>query len=285
MKTFEDLVYICSFDKLFYELKENIYDYKIGQYKLLEKAYFDNLKSENFVQSTVGKDKENIINTDVRSSKIHKNPNIRIDAKCLTEYKTFLDNKTIKPLKDSLECDFNYDSKINLIKYEVGDHFNEFHYDSLKDNEIATILIFPPKYMIGEFTGGDLIFKIENEEYRVEPSKFEDKFVCVIFGKILHKCEPITSGTRYVIKNTIISTLPDIISDEKIFKLKDIEENIININDEYLKNKIIHNKTQINEHNDKLIKLIIEYTEIQKTYLLDNQPESLDIFDKYTKNK
>jgi hypothetical protein len=109
-----------------------------------------------------------------------------------------------------------------LIKYEEGDHFNEFHYDTRKNKEIATVLIYPP---YNTFTGGDLVFKINDKLFALNTSSFsKTEFTIVIFTDILHKCEPITSGTRYVFKTSIISSMPKILSDDLKFTLEKLEK-------------------------------------------------------------
>jgi hypothetical protein len=94
--------------------------------KPLDKSYFDMLIPEKFVQSNVSKSNKNIIDTSVRQSKIYKDCELEIHSKY--EYTRIINTKKIKPLQNSLECDISYD--ISLLKYDEGDHFNEFHYDT-----------------------------------------------------------------------------------------------------------------------------------------------------------
>lgn len=287
MTSFDDYVHLCSIDdlnvKIMEKYKESYYNNQgiISGYTLkekdLNKTFFDNLTPDKFIQSTVGKEKENIINTNIRSSKIYKNIDVRIRSKYGYElYSGAINTKNIKPLKDSLDCSFTYN--FDLIKYESGDHFNEFHYDTFRDNNVATILIFPPKSLCGTYTGGDLVFKINEIEYRIEPSKFNDiygdKFMCVIFGYVLHKCEHITSGIRYVIKSNIKSKLPDILSDTNKFKLDIIEKNIDN--DDFIIKQKEHIKIQLEKEKEKLKDLIIKYNNIKLKYVLENLPDKLE---------
>jgi hypothetical protein len=117
--------------------------------------------------------------------------------------------------------------------------------------------------MTGRYTGGDLVFKINDIEYRVEPSKFDDKFMCVIFGKVLHKCEPVTSGTRYVIKSSIKAKLPDVLSEQKKIKLSELNEFSDNTSEDYIQQKINETETKLDEYKSKLKNIIKEYYEIK----------------------
>jgi len=283
MTDFSDFVHICPIDKLRAKLVENydepIYDTHGKKYgttfkvRDLDKKFFDSLNPEKFVQSSVGKGKEDVINTNIRSSKIYKNINIRIESKYgYADYTPKLNISNIKPLKDNLECGFT--SQFDLIKYESGDHFNEFHYDTFKDNNVATLLIFPPKSICGEFTGGDLVFKINDEEYRIETNKFDDNFMCVIFCNVLHKCEAVTSGTRYVIKSNIKAELPNILSDENKFKI-DIIDKSINDDDFIIKQKKAA-EIQLEKDEKKLKEIIIKYNNIKMNYMIENLPDTLE---------
>jgi hypothetical protein len=77
---------------------------------------------------------------------------------------------------------------------------------------IGTALIFPPN-TINQFTGGELVFKVNEDDqeltYKVNPATFT-QWTLVTFGKLLHKANPVTSGTRYVIKGEIWSMFPNI---------------------------------------------------------------------------
>jgi hypothetical protein len=107
-------------------------------------------------------------------------------------------------------------SNMKLIRYQEGDHFDTFHYDTFKAYKnasmIGTALIFPPN-TINQFTGGELVFKVDEDDqeltYTVNPASFT-QWTLVTFGKLLHKANPITSGIRYVIKGEIWSMFPNI---------------------------------------------------------------------------
>jgi len=206
-----DYVYIGSLSEMGFKVVEK------NKLEPIDSTYFKQLNQTNFIKSTVSKSNHNIIDENVRSSKIYKKCPIEVKSTSYECYSTKIDLKKIKPLKNSLECSINY--KFDLIKYEEGDHFNEFHYDTFKDGNVATILIFVPS----EYTGGDLIFKIGETEHIIKTDEFKET-TCVIFGNVLHKCTPITHGIRYVIKGTIKAELPEILSDIKKFKLEQIED-------------------------------------------------------------
>jgi hypothetical protein len=240
-----------------------------GEYRTLyvDKMFFDNLNDSHFKQSTVGKSKQEIIDVNVRSSKILKSSNISINNK------EYINLKIVKLLQKHLNCKVSYSLK--LLKYDQGDHFNEFHYDTLNKNNVATMLIFPPKKFTPDYTGGDLVFKLpdSDNEFRVEPSQFNsDDYTIIIFNDILHKCEPVLSGTRYVFKTIIEASFPNILDTSLSFKLSDV--NLIDgkINDEKIKRI---NEVRIRENLKKKegikSKMIKFYTK-----LTDNILESIE---------
>ena len=285
MSDFSDYVHICILDELNFKLiekyNEPYYD-KTGKYngytlreRDLDKTFFDNIPQEKFVQSQVGKGKNDLIDTNIRSSKIIKDINVRIKS----VYELYTDKiniQKIKPLKDNLECKFTY--HYDLIKYEEGDHFNEFHYDTFENDNVATLLIFPPKKMCGDFTGGDLVFKINEQEYRVEPSKFDitygDKFVCVIFGRVLHKCESVLSGIRYVFKTNIEADLPNILSDVNKFKIDIIDKSFEN--NEFIIKQKEQNIIQLEIEEKNLKELLTKYYDIKMNLMIENLPDNLE---------
>ena len=90
MSDFSDYVHICILDELNFKLiekyNEPYYD-KTGKYngytlreRDLDKTFFDNIPQEKFVQSQVGKGKNDLIDTNIRSSKIIKDINVRIKS-------------------------------------------------------------------------------------------------------------------------------------------------------------------------------------------------------------
>ena len=212
--------------------------------------YIDHIKTDEkaWVPLTVGKktsDKD-VLDTSVRSSmtlnkkySINKkydsryyygdddednyyNYNTRQTIHIVDNYDTENDNSiSILPMKPE-DTRFNTDaqfcgiSNMKLIRYQEGDHFGEFHYDTLKAYKeasmIGTALIFPPN-TINQFTGGELVFKVDEDDqeltYTINPATFT-QWTLVTFGKLLHKANPVTSGTRYVIKGEIWSMFPNI---------------------------------------------------------------------------
>ena len=289
--TFEDHVFIGSLKDIESKIEESYKEvYTSGSYSFrqrpLETSYFKNLNQSKFVQSTVAKANRDIIKPETRSSKIFKNCGIKVSLN--NYYKRNIDTTKVKPLKSSLHC--NYASNFDLIKYEVEDHFNEFHYDTMKPGIVATILIFPPSSLTeSEYTGGDLVFKIDNVEHTIVTSEFKE-LTCIIFGPVLHKCTPVTSGTRYVFKGAIKASLPKVLSVENQFSIEKIEstklseidyndsfkeqkQNLRDIIDEYYKNKIKYvnkhlpekldpNVNELDDFNDKEFQ--IKYIEARR---------------------
>lgn len=98
-----------------------------------------------------------------------------------------------------------YKTKFELLKYNVGGFFLK-HKDRLMSKETDfylhthMCLLYPPK-TLSEYEGGEIIFyDEENNEYLLEPSKFE-KWTFVLFEqKTLYEVKPITKGIRYVFK-------------------------------------------------------------------------------------
>jgi hypothetical protein len=159
-------------------------------------------------------------NPAVRSSKI--NSNIRAVFDYYYERKVFYINNESCLLIDNDLIKFDTTSLVNgishfkIIRYDEGEHFDEFHYDTKNADysakTIGTALLFPPAD-ISPFTGGDLVFKIEEGDQvslqTIHPSKFTE-WTLITFGHLLHKCTPVLSGTRYVFKAEIWSMYPDI---------------------------------------------------------------------------
>ena len=128
------------------------------------------------------------------------------------EFSQFLFAKGKMPYLDTALC--------KLMRYKEGQHFDTFHFDTLKGSQCGTFLCVLP----GGFEGGDLVFSLGEEEFVVRTSMFEQPMV-ITFGQILHKCTPITSGVRYVIKTTLESSL-DVFGEthQKSFTMKMVDE-------------------------------------------------------------
>jgi len=107
-----------------------------------------------------------------------------------------------------------------MMRYGQGQHFDTFHFDTLKGTQCGTFLCVLP----GGFEGGDLVFSLGEEEFVVQTSMFDQPMV-IAFGQILHKCTPITRGVRYVIKTTLESSL-DVFGEthQKSFTTKMVDE-------------------------------------------------------------
>lgn len=188
-----------------------------------------------------GKMKENPI---VRSSKVNKNIHTSFTrSRYSSEINLFYMNNTSCYVIDNDLIKFDTTSFVNgissfkIIRYDESDHFDEFHYDTMHTHNsaktIGTALLFPPAD-ISPFTGGDLIFKIEEDDqvslHTIHPSKFKE-WTLITFGHLLHKCTPVLSGTRYVFKGEIWSMYPDI--------MKPVELSIESISS-FIKEKQLH---------------------------------------------
>jgi hypothetical protein len=176
-------------------------------------------------------------------------------------------------LENSLLCSVSYSFK--LFRYQTGNFESQFQVDDLYDWNLswkgcATMLIYPPKSITGHtFKGGDLVFQIDGQEHRIKPSEFVDDYVCVIFGKIPYKCEPITEGTMYLIKGCINSKLPNILSSQTQIA-KDIMD--IESNQEDFINYI---NTQSSSIKDSIDKIVDEFYNKKIEYVKDNLPDNL----------
>jgi hypothetical protein len=93
---------------------------------------------------------------------------------------------------------------------------------------IGTALLFPPADF-SPFSGGDLVFKNEEDDQisiqTIHPDKFK-AWTLITFGHLQHKCTPVLSGTRYVLKAQIWSMYPEIMT-PAYFTLEDITYSII----------------------------------------------------------
>jgi uncharacterized protein YlbG (UPF0298 family) len=238
-------------DKVYVSTCSNFGLYLYSKQKKIDNTFFDKLDQTKFVKSTVAKERKDIIDENIRSSTIMKNVDVKIHCND-SKFKDCI------PISDNLECEISY--KVDLIKYEEGDHFNEFHFDTRIYNDIATLLIFPP---YNTFTGGDLVFKINEEIFTLNTSSFsKTEFTMVIFTDILHKCEPITSGTRYVFKTSIYSSMPKILSNDFKFTLEKLEK--YKCVPEIIEQEIQNLKNEFTTKKDELSKLINKICDTKK---------------------
>jgi len=196
--------------------------------------FISNIPVDSWKEMKVSKKNKQIIDNKVRSSKISKSVSITykssddyeskdkvFEIRHANAYHIEYDSEYIKPIENNFTS-FDKNSFINgfgtfkLIKYETGDHFDEFHYDTLSTainaQMIGTALLFPPVH-ISPYTGGDLVFKVDEDDqeltYTIHPSKFTE-WTLITFGHLLHKCTPVESGTRYVLKADIWSCLSNL---------------------------------------------------------------------------
>lgn len=190
--------------------------------------FFTNLQPDQFSTATVGTSKGKAVIPKVRSGQIYedssaddynKRNSISVDSfddfsKYAYEHKKYISGYKLAnmPFIHPVFTQYiGYTGK--FLKYDTGDHFDTFHYDSFSNPcEQGTLLLFPPN-TINKFTGGMLVFKNDaGDEHIIDPSKFTT-WTGVAFGKILHKCTPVLSGTRYVLKYTINAIIPGISED------------------------------------------------------------------------
>jgi hypothetical protein len=113
-----------------------------------------------------------------------------------------------------------------LIKLDEENQLNKFHYEMINNVDIGTILIFLPN----KITGGNLVFKLEEDEFCIDISKFTE-ITAVIFSKVLYKFELITSGIKYLIKSTIVSSFTEKFGEDFLTE-KDLQ--IDSLNDIYI---------------------------------------------------
>lgn len=69
---FANYVYVSTLDKMYLKLTKKYTHNK------LDKSFFDNLDMTKFIESTVGHGKEEILDKNIRSSKIIKNLDVRL---------------------------------------------------------------------------------------------------------------------------------------------------------------------------------------------------------------
>ena len=274
-----------------------------------EDVFFSELKPEHFSVVTVGTSKGDELKPEIRSGKIYNGTGSYSSDKDESKLNHIDISKRYYWGDDSHESEIggiqiekgilpfvnkyltpHLDYFGKFLKYDEGDHFDTFHYDTLnKSYERGTLLIFPPnKYNV--FTGGHLIFKNDDgEEKIVDPSKFTE-WTAVAFGKILHKCTPITSGTRYVLKYTIKAYIPGIPNDDTYFKKFQIDELIGKYNNVQLKDNIEHKllttKQEIKELITQKQKLEKEfYDEKLESILSGETTYDNDNHDKYDESR
>ena len=96
--------------------------------------------------------------------------------------------------------DCHLDININLII--SNERYNNTNYDD-DENEVI-VLIFPPKKFIKEYQGGDLIFKLDHNELKIDTTNFSyDFYTIILFDKIDCEFETIKKGYACVFITTI----------------------------------------------------------------------------------
>jgi len=249
--SFDENLLVIPLDKLNMHMTCNKFE-KFGNFtsrgNISIKDFFDNLKDSDFSPITVGTPKGDIIDTSIRSGKIYNGTGDYTDIptshlnyiKIVNNYYYGMvmnyDNnipgtkieRAIIPFITKVITPSIEDCKGKFMKYEVGDHFDTFHYDTfINYKQKGTVLIFPPN-TINKFTGGELVFKDDsNQELIIKPADFT-VWTAVIFGKILHKCTPITSGVRYVLKYNLYAYLPGVLDGKSSLNKEDIQKLIDN---------------------------------------------------------
>lgn len=98
-----------------------------------------------------------------------------------------------------LDLDFNIEVIISNERYNT--HENG---DNNNDKNEAIMLIFPPKKYVKEYSGGNIILKIGDNEYVIDTTLFSYQFyTIIIYDKIDVTFEPILKGYRCVFKTVI----------------------------------------------------------------------------------
>jgi len=93
---------------------------------------------------------------------------------------------------------------ISNERYNTHENNNNNNNDKNENLDEAIILIFPPKKFVPDYFGGDLIFKIEDKEYRIDTTHFSYEFyTIIIYDKIDVTFEPILKGYRCIFKTII----------------------------------------------------------------------------------
>lgn len=111
-------------------------------------------------------------------------------------------HRPLYPRAQDLLCPWAW----RLVKYEPGHYFAR-HVDGREDDgDYATVLVFPPGQ---QFTGGDLVIYADPDSpYRFSAAGLKTWTLVAFAINVEHECEPITSGSRYVIKGKIRHQAP-----------------------------------------------------------------------------
>lgn len=279
---FDKEVFITNLDnlELYPECKKRETQKYVGCYGKEQEGYtyrsisvdtfFSELKEDHFIPVTVGHQKSDVVKEEIRSGKIYKVGDIlkcelntiRIEGKRHYDnvFGTGFKAGKIPFINKLMVPSIQY---CKFLRYDEGDHFDTFHYDTLKRGELGTLLIYPPKkYNI--FTGGELVFKDDKtgDEKVIVTSEFTE-WTAIAFGKVLHKCTPITSGTRYVLKYTIYGQIPGVPSGSSQITLDEIQQVIRTYNIEDVKSKY---NGQISDLKKVISELLIQKQKYEKDF-------------------
>lgn len=174
------------------------------------------LKSSNGTTSTVGTVNGDLIDPNLRKSKHHK---------AIVEFK--MDHQStetqLKKLGTIDKMPYIYWPKngtsFDIIEYEKGDFFVEHSDTKMHKLHYATLLIFPPATNDFIHTGGNLIIKREDHTEFIFDSSTNTQWTAIAFlTGLKHKCEPIISGKRVVMKTELRYSSKDAIKNDIIEK-------------------------------------------------------------------
>jgi len=159
------------------------------------------LKINNKSQSTVGTVSGDVIDPNLRKSK---------QTKAFVEFKMDYDSveSQLKKLGTHDKMPYIYWPKnansFDIIEYETGEFFVEHCDTKMHKLHYATLLIFPPT--TGDFihTGGNLIINYPDNTEFIFDSSANTQWTAIAFHTGLkHKCTPIISGRRVVMKTEL----------------------------------------------------------------------------------
>lgn len=88
-----------------------------------------------------------------------------------------------------------------ILKYEKGDYFDK-HRDRKRDDlHIGSCLFLPPKSLLGDLEGGDLLIYQDENSDSIKINYDEKSWKCITFPlRTFHSVTPVVSGIKYTIK-------------------------------------------------------------------------------------
>lgn len=127
-----------------------------------------------------------------------------------------------------LENTHKYKSLWKVLKY-TKESFFTLHRDKFDHlNDIATIVIIPPK-SVCDYTGGELNLYINSKDFKTVIADDVDWTYCIFDYNVYHEVMPILSGERIVFKNNIITNLNKSTYERSIDQLFNITEEPIDM--------------------------------------------------------